>query len=102
MKRTNLILLCFMAYVPVFSQVDTIADNIYEHNGSLGIGINEPQNAISIEGNEDEWPGRIFLSISNRSVSNKSFAYLRISSGESGNGTHLGHISETFTANGSP
>ncbi len=42
MKRTNLILLCLMAYMPLFSQVDTIADNIYEYNGKLGIGVNDP------------------------------------------------------------
>ena len=71
-------------------------------NGKVGIGTTTPENALSIEGNEDEWPGRVFLSIKNSSTSNKSMAYLKIFSGESGNSTSLGHISDTYTATGFP
>jgi hypothetical protein len=50
MKRTNLFLLCLMAYLPVFSQVDTIADNIYEYNGNLGIGTENPLSKLEVNG----------------------------------------------------
>ncbi len=71
-------------------------------NGNIGIGTKEPANALSIEGSEEEWPGRIFLSIKNKSTSGKSLAYLKIFAGGDEYGTSLGHISNTYTANGYP
>ena len=71
-------------------------------NGNIGIGTKNPENALSIEGTEDDWPGRIFLSIKNNSISNKSLAYMELKAGSSGNHTILGHISETYGANDSP
>ncbi|MBN2213997.1 MAG: hypothetical protein JW723_07125, partial [Bacteroidales bacterium] len=50
MIRTNLILLCLMAYIPVFSQVDTIANNIFENNGNLGIGTINPLSKLEVNG----------------------------------------------------
>ena len=66
------------------------------------MGTSEPQNRLSIVGNEEEWPGRIMLSIKNTSTANKSLAYLKIYSGPGETGTALGHVSTTYTANESP
>ncbi len=59
----------------------TSGNNIHYENGNVGIGISEPQNKLSILGNEEEWPGRIMLSIKNTSTGNKSLAYLKIYAG---------------------
>ena len=71
-------------------------------SGKVGIGTNSPENALSIEGSEDDWPGRILLSVNNKSTSNKSLAYISAKAGSSENHTIFGHISETYTANDSP
>ena len=80
----------------------TSGNNIHYDNGNVGIGISEPQNKLSILGNEEEWPGRIMLSIKNTSTGNKSLAYLKIYAGPGETGTALGHVSTTYTANESP
>lgn len=77
-------------------------NNIHYDLGNVGIGTSQPQNALSIEGNEEEWPGRIMLSLKNTSTSPKSLAYLKIYSGPGETGTALGHVSTTYTANESP
>jgi hypothetical protein len=77
-------------------------NSLYYNDGNIGIGTNQPQNALSIEGNEEEWPGRIMLSIKNSSEGPKSLAYLKIYSGPGITGTALGHVSTTYTANESP
>jgi hypothetical protein len=77
-------------------------NNLFYNDGNIGIGTNQPQNALSIEGNEEEWPGRIMLSIKNNSTGPKSLAYLKIYSGPGETGTALGHVSTTYTANESP
>ena len=71
-------------------------NNLFYNYGNIGIGTNDPQNALSIEGNEDEWPGRIMLSIKNTSSGPKSLAYLKIYSGPGETGTALGHVSTTY------
>jgi len=40
-------------------------NNIHYDLGNVGIGTDVPQNGLSIIGNEDEWPGRIMLSLKN-------------------------------------
>jgi hypothetical protein len=77
-------------------------DKIYYNKGNVGIGSTYPENALTIEGSEEDWPGRIFLSIKNKSTSGKSLAYLKVFAGGDEYGTSLGHISNTYTANGSP
>jgi hypothetical protein len=77
-------------------------NNIFYTDGKVGIGTYQPQNALSIEGNEDEWPGRIMLSLKNKSTGPKSLAYLKIYSGIGEAGTSLGHVSTTYAANESP
>ena len=49
----------------------TSGSNIHYDIGNVGIGTAEPQNKLSIAGNEDEWPGRIMLSIKNTSTGNE-------------------------------
>jgi hypothetical protein len=51
-------------------------NNIHYDYGNVGIGTSEPQNGLSIVGNENEWPGRIMLSLKNMSDGPKSLAYL--------------------------
>jgi hypothetical protein len=77
-------------------------NNIFYDSGNVGIGTNDPQNALTIQGNEEEWPGRIMLSLKNTSEGPKSLAYLKIYSGPGITGTALGHVSTTYTANESP
>lgn len=73
-----------------------------DQNGHVGIGTPEPQNALSIVGNETEWPGRVLLSVINTNTSGKSLAYMELKAGSSGNHLILGHISETYTGNSRP
>ncbi len=77
-------------------------NSLFYNDGNIGIGTNQPQNALSIEGYEEEWPGRILLSIKNTSAGPKSLAYLKIYSGPGETGTALGHASTTYMANESP
>lgn len=77
-------------------------NNLYYNNGFVGIGTASPLNKLSIVGNEEEWPGRVFLSIRNQNTGPKSLAYLKIYTGSDEAGTSLGHISPTYTANVSP
>lgn len=77
-------------------------DNLFYNSGKIGIGTDSPSNAMTIEGTETEWPGRIFLSVYNKSTSSKSLAYISVKAGSSPNHTVFGHISETYTANDSP
>ncbi len=77
-------------------------NSLFYNYGNIGIGTDQPQNALSIVGDEDEWPGRIMLSIKNTSEGPKSLAYLKIYSGPGETGTALGHVSTTYTANESP
>jgi hypothetical protein len=65
MKRTNLILLCLLAYVPLFSQVDTIADNIFVNNGKLGIGISNPITLLHLNGEVPSGDWRNLVKIHN-------------------------------------
>jgi hypothetical protein len=80
----------------------TSGSNIYYNNGNVGIGTTNPLNKLSIEGVEEEWPGRILLALRNKSTGPKSLAYLKIYAGSEETGTSLGHISTTYTANSNP
>lgn len=103
MKKNILVSISLLFFLQSgFSQADTISQNIYGYIGKLGIGINTPQNALSIVGNETEWPGRVMFSINNINTSGKSLAYMELKAGSSGNHTILGHISETYTSNSQP
>jgi hypothetical protein len=84
------------------SQWNISGQNIHYDLGNVGIGTGDPQNALSIVRNEDEWPGRIMLSIKNTSTGPKSLAYLKIYAGPGETGTALGHVSTTYLANESP
>ena len=77
-------------------------NNLYYDLGNVGIGTSSPLNKLSIEGEEEEWPGRIFLSIRNNSDGPKSLSYMKLFSGPGDVGTSLGHISTTYTANERP
>ena len=96
--------------VPYALYAETAGDGIWKKNGNdvyydegkVGIGLPAPVHKLSIEGSEDEWPGRIFASIRNTSESGKSLAYLKIFAGPGETGTSLGHISTTYTANERP
>jgi hypothetical protein len=73
-------------------------NDLYYLNGKVGIGTNSPENALSLIGNEDEWPGRIFISVKNTSTSGKSLSYIKLQAGPTASGTSLGHISSTYTS----
>jgi hypothetical protein len=77
-------------------------NHLFYNDGNIGIGTDQPQNALSIVANEEEWPGRIMLSLKNTSTGPKSLAYMKIYSGPGETGTALGHISNTYRANESP
>lgn len=79
-----------------------ITNEIYYNQGNVGIGTDSPKNALTIEGDETGWPGRIFFSIKNKSAGSNSLAYMAAEAGTSGNHSVFGHISETYTANDSP
>lgn len=75
---------------------------LYYNLGNIGIGTELPTNALTIEGDESAWPGRIFLSVTNKSEGSNSLAYISAKAGTSNNRTIFGHISETYTAIDSP
>ncbi len=50
MNRIIFVLLFLMAFISAQSQVDTIADNIYENNGKLGIGTTSPNSKLEVNG----------------------------------------------------
>ena len=77
-------------------------NNLYYNLGNIGIGTDLPINALTIEGEESAWPGRIFLSVKNKSTGSHSLAYISAKAGTSNNHTIFGHISDTYTANDSP
>jgi hypothetical protein len=99
MKRVLLSALFIIIAVICFAQVDTLSTNIYQLNGKLGIGNEEPASALSISGSENAWPGRFFIHVKNTSTSGSSAAYLRMQSGPTESATALGHISSTYTMN---
>lgn len=102
MKKIVVILSLVTICSNIFAQIDTLTNNVYQQNRNLGIGISSPLNALTIEGTETEWPGRIFFSIFNKSLSAKSLAYMTIKAGFSDNHAALGYISKTYSANDSP
>ena len=97
MKRTNLFLFCLMASLPVFSQVDTIADNIYENNGNLGIGTSTPDVKLRIEDSIDDGPDRALIRLKNLSTSYASSVSLGLESNNSETGMALTLTSEQFS-----
>ncbi len=102
MKKKLSLLTLVLISISGFAQLDTISNNLFQYNGKLGIGTNQPSNALTIEGNETEWPGRIFLSINNKSYGPKSLAYISAKAGNTDNHTIFGHISNTYATNDSP
>lgn len=74
-------------------------EGIHYTEGHVGIGTNNPSQALSIVGNDDDGPGRIYTSIWNQSLSNRSVAILSLSAGDNINQTSLAHLSETYDFN---
>jgi len=73
--------------------------SIYYNDGNVGIGLNNPEVRLSIEGIEDNADdNRTFIRLVNRSVSNNSLVNIRLHAGENGSFTSLSHLSETYTA----
>jgi hypothetical protein len=68
--------------------------------GFVGIGTENPKNNLSIVGNDASGDARNYLDISNQSLSNRSIAWLQLSSGQPNSFTTLQHCSETYDFDG--
>jgi hypothetical protein len=66
-------------------------------DGKLGLGTENPEALLQIEGTSVEEEGRLFLLIKNRSVDNFSTATLKLTSGNGNSATDLVHLSETYS-----
>ncbi len=69
---------------------------IHYSDGNVGIGTNNPLQKLSVVGNDDDGPARNYVSIYNKSLSNRSAAILSLSAGNNTNQTNLIHLSETY------
>ncbi|HEY3386415.1 MAG TPA: hypothetical protein VGK46_07890, partial [Saprospiraceae bacterium] len=73
---------------------------IHYTEGNIGIGTDKPAHQLSILGNNPNDDGRVYLDIHNESNSNRSWAALRMSSGNSGSYTYLNHHAASYDYEG--
>lgn len=76
------------------------AKGIHYTQGNVGIGTNNPDQKLTIEGTDDTGPSRNYLTLNNHSTSNRSLVVLQMSAGESNSFTTLQHLSETYDFEG--
>lgn len=65
-------------------------------NGNVGIGTENPLQKLSIEGSDPILEARNYVSLNNKSLSNRSDVYMSLSAGDQQNSTYLTHHSETY------
>lgn len=83
-------------------------ENLWEKNtsgidypdGNVGIGTTNPQNKISIQGNDANGEGRVLVSMQNESTSNRSWAALRLAAGDGDSRTYLTHHALSYDYDG--
>lgn len=65
-------------------------------DGNVGIGTEDPENLLTLEGNVGTGDGRFFASVHNQSLSNRSFSAMKFSAGGGSSFTSIGHNAETY------
>jgi hypothetical protein len=73
---------------------------IHYNNGNVGIGTDNPQSRLTIQGNDPIENDRIYLDLNNQSTSNRSLVWLNLTAGEQNSFTALQHFSETYDFDG--
>lgn len=76
------------------------ASGIHYNDGNVGIGTENPQNQLSILGNDSDGEGRILVTLDNESTSNRSWAAMRLSAGDGGSYTYLNHHALSYDYDG--
>ena len=93
----TLILSLFSIYS--YGQWHINGSDIYYNEGSVGIGLSNPNYKLEIKGlvNSADYK-RTFIRLFNNSVGQNSLVNMRLYAGENGAFTSLSHMSETYTA----
>lgn len=96
--HSYVLIIFLFAPIFVYAQIDTIADNVYEFNENLGIGINMPETGLHIERNVATGDNRAFIRMRNTNTGSGSFANMTIQSADKSSASGFGHTSSTYTS----
>ncbi len=99
MKKTLLLLICGLTiWISGYSQIDTISENIYQKNGYIGIGINDPGFLFQIEGNESSGIERNFIKLHNNINSSMAYTGMILQTGSDVGSSVIQDYSTQYTA----
>lgn len=76
------------------------SSGIHYNAGNVGIGTNNPDQKLSIEGTVDDGDERNYLRLNNRSLSNRSLVAMELTAGQPNSNTTLTHVAETYDVGG--
>jgi hypothetical protein len=96
MKKSIILFIFISLVVSLNAQVDTLSTNIYQQNGKLGIGTDNPSSAMEIINDVPSGSARYLIKLINPSTSTYSTCGLQLMAG---GGTEFGAInftSETY------
>ncbi len=79
------------------AQVDTIADNLYEFNENIGIGINEPDFKLRIEDDVADGSSRSLIRLRNTNTGVRSLVSIVLESSDKTSVSTFGHTSSNYT-----
>lgn len=99
MKKTFLLLIIGLTiWMTGYCQTDTISENIYQKNGYIGIGINDPGFLLQIEGNESSGIERNILKLHNNINGPKAYTGMILQTGSDVGSSVIQDYSTLYTA----